>query len=86
MEVRMSLISGDNSEALNILEEKSPDSGRETGDFTRPQSPDSEYDAWFRARYEEGIAAYEVGDVCSHEEIRRDMAERRQKYLAGLTK
>ena len=52
----------------------------------RPKSPGPEYDAWFKARYEEGKAAYERGDVCSHAEVKRDMAERRMKYLKRLAK
>ena len=54
------------------------------GYFYTPQSPNPEYEAWFKAKYEEGKAAYERGDVCSHEEVQRDMAERRKRYFARL--
>lgn len=37
------------------------------------------YDAWFAAKYEEGKAALERGDVCPHDEVRQDMLKRREK-------
>lgn len=52
--------------------------------FQRPKSPGEEYDDWFKAKYDEGIAAYERGDVCSHADIQRDMAERRKIFLARM--
>lgn len=57
------------------------------GDYLqRVKNPGPEYEAWFAARYEEGKAALERGDVCSHEEVRQDMAERRKKYLKLLAR
>lgn len=38
-------------------------------DFVRSHSDTQAYDAWFRARVAEGIAAAEAGDVVSHEEV-----------------
>lgn len=52
--------------------------------FDMSQSPGPEYDAWFRAKYEEGIAAYKRGDICSHEDVQADMAERRKRFMARL--
>lgn len=52
--------------------------------FGRPKSPSPEYDAWFKAKYEEGIAAYERGEVCTHADVQRDMAERRKILLARI--
>lgn len=54
------------------------------GYFYKPANPNPEYDVWFRAKYEEGKAAHERGDVCSHEEVQRDMAERKKRYLARM--
>ena len=54
------------------------------GYFYKPTSSNPEYDAWFKAKYEEGKAAYARGDICSHEEVQRDMAERRTRYFARL--
>ena len=52
------------------------------GDYLqRVKYSSPEYDAWFTARYEEGKAALECGDVCSHEEVCQDMAKRRERYL-----
>lgn len=57
------------------------------GDYLqRAKSPSPEYEAWFRAKYEEGKTALERGDVCSHEEVRQDMLRRREKYMSLLAR
>lgn len=52
--------------------------------YSLASAANPEYEAWFRAMYEEGKAAYERGEICSHEEVKQDMAIRRKRYLTRL--
>lgn len=52
--------------------------------FAVSQSPDPEYDAWFRRMYEAGIAAYERGDFKTNEEVEREAQARRAKIRAKI--
>ena len=42
----------------------------------------SEYDRWFRAKVEEGRKAYLAGEVCSNEDVEREVELRRAEIFA----
>lgn len=52
--------------------------------FNPAQSSDTDYNAWFRAKYEAGMAAYERGDFVSNEEVERKAQARRSRLLARI--
>lgn len=54
------------------------------GYFYKPASSNPEYDAWFKAKYEEGKAAYARGDFRTNEEVEREAALRRAKLKARI--
>lgn len=93
MEVHMSLTISLNPATLTALSEEA--SARNTtceqvvcemveGYFYKSSSPNPEYDAWFRAKYEEGIAAYERGDYRTNEEVEREARIRRARIKAKI--
>lgn len=52
----------------------------------RANSSSPEYEAWFKVCYEEGKAAFERGEICSHEAVKQDMVKWREKYLKLLAR
>ena len=55
------------------------------GDYLqRAKYAHPEYDAWFKAKYEEGKAAYARGDFRTNEEVEREAALRRAKLKARI--
>lgn len=45
----------------------------------RPKSPSPEYDAFFRKKYEKGIADYKAGRIRTNEEVEKEARLRREK-------
>lgn len=93
MEVDMSLTISLNPATLTVLSEEA--SARNTtceqvvcemieAYFHKPTSPTPEYDAWFKAKYEEGKAAYARGDFRTNEEVEREAQLRRAKLKARI--
>lgn len=54
------------------------------GCFTPAHSSDPDYNAWFKAKYEAGMAAYERGEIVSNEEVERKAETRRARLLARI--
>lgn len=92
-EVHMSLTITLNPTTLNALSVEA--SARNTtceqvvcevveGYFCTPQSPNPEYEAWFKAKHEEGKAAYARGDFRTNEEVEREAELRRAKLKARI--
>lgn len=48
------------------------------------KSPSPEYDAWFRAKVEEGLEAAKQGKFASNEEVERRAKSRRQQLLQKI--